>query len=291
MRSRCWPAGRGLAGRQDGCRCRQPRGRGRLQGRVDGDPPVQSPQVQHPRDTPVRDYQPQLGAADGGPLPGPDHGISPRMVAGHSRAHVRDQRHRAQIDDRQQLVADLPGIGYPDVLRQRHDHLPARPLNRVEILKHDCSPRPRSASSMTQRACQNTARMTCASRCTALIRSGQGWPCRQGPERRGPRTSDGPCREGDVSPYSDHTLRSHAPVAEGWLSLANATANVPRRRRRRHERTAPLPSGAECEGSNPSGGTSVMEHRATIQRWDSTPRSTGSGRMRKRCGWNSAGWS
>ena len=165
LRDRCRPvAVRRLAGapgpgsRQDSGRQRQPRGGGGVQGWVDRDLPVQAAQAENPRDAPGGDHQPQLRAAADGPLPRPHYGIGAGMIAGDGRGHVRDQRHRAEVDDRQQRIADLPGVGCPDVLGKRDDGLAAGPPDRVEILKHDASPCDGSASRVTRRACLRTDR-------------------------------------------------------------------------------------------------------------------------------------
>jgi hypothetical protein len=130
----------GPGSRQGGCPYRQACGGGCVQGWVDGDLPVQAAQAENPRDAPSGDHQPQLCAAADGPLPRPHHGIGAGMIAGHGRGHVRDQRHRAEVDDRQQRIADLPGVGCPDVPGKRDDCLAADPPDRVEILKHEARP-------------------------------------------------------------------------------------------------------------------------------------------------------
>jgi hypothetical protein len=49
-------------------------------------------------------------SAGSGPLMGAGQGIGARMITGDRRGHIRDQRMRAAVDDRHQLLADLPGI-------------------------------------------------------------------------------------------------------------------------------------------------------------------------------------
>jgi hypothetical protein len=131
----------GTGSRQDGCPYRQACGGGCVQGWVDGDLPVQAAQAENPRDAPGGDHQPQLCAAADGPLPRPHHGIGAGMIAGHGRGHVRDQRDRAEVDDRQQRIADLPGVGCSDVPGKRDDGVAADPPDRVEILKLGQPPR------------------------------------------------------------------------------------------------------------------------------------------------------
>ena len=132
-------AGPPRPGRQDGYGGRQPGGHGCLQRRVDGHQPVQAAEAEDPRDDLRGDHQPQLRAADLGPLPGADHRVRAGVVTGDGRGHVRDQRGRAAVDDRQQFLPDLPGIRCPDVLRKRHHRQLVGPLHRVSILNHDGS--------------------------------------------------------------------------------------------------------------------------------------------------------
>jgi hypothetical protein len=85
-----------------------------------------------------------LGAGGRCPVPGRwrggrEHG-RPGLITGDGRGHVRDQHLRAAVDDRQQLLADLTGIGCRDVIRQRHHHLPADPFHRIKVLDHGSRP-------------------------------------------------------------------------------------------------------------------------------------------------------
>jgi hypothetical protein len=50
--------------------------------------------------------------------------------------HVHDQHIGAAIDDGQQLLAYLAGIGHIDVLGESHGCLPARPRHGIGVLKH-----------------------------------------------------------------------------------------------------------------------------------------------------------
>jgi hypothetical protein len=58
------------------------------------------------------------------------------VIAGDRRGHVRDERLGALVDDRQQLLANLPGVGHVDVFRQHHLSLPPGPLHREGGLRH-----------------------------------------------------------------------------------------------------------------------------------------------------------
>jgi len=62
------------------------------------------------------------------------HGIRASVIARDCRGHVRDQGGRAAVDNRQQLFADLAGVGQIDVLRKRDYRLPAGPLHWVDVL-------------------------------------------------------------------------------------------------------------------------------------------------------------
>jgi hypothetical protein len=59
------------------------------------------------------------------------------MVARQSRGHVRYQRRGAAVEDPEQFLADLAGVGHIDVLRKRNDRLPAHPPHRVSVIDHD----------------------------------------------------------------------------------------------------------------------------------------------------------
>ncbi len=72
------------------------------------------------------------------------------VIARNCRGHVGDQRSRAAVDDRQQLLADLPGIGHVDMPRKRYHRLPAGPPYWVEVLKHGGRPGIHGKAGVTQ---------------------------------------------------------------------------------------------------------------------------------------------
>ena len=73
-------------------------------------------------------------------------GIGARVITGDRRGQVRDQRLGAAVDDRQQFVADRPGIRHVNVLGQRDDRPAAGPLHRADVCKHGTGPLARQAA-------------------------------------------------------------------------------------------------------------------------------------------------
>jgi hypothetical protein len=124
----------------------RPGGGGRLQGRVDGDQAIQAVEGEHLPDDRRGDRQPQLRAADDGPLVAAGQGIRARVITGDRRGQVRDQRLGAPVDDRQQLLPDRPGIRHVNVLGKRDDRLPAGPLHWVDVGQHGRGPLARWAA-------------------------------------------------------------------------------------------------------------------------------------------------
>ncbi len=124
---------------EQGTRDRHPGGQG-LDGGVDGHQAIDTADAQNLPDDLASGHQPQLRAADGGPLVSARHRIRARLVTGDRRGHFRDHRFGAPVNDRNQLLADLPGVGHIDMLRQRHDRLPPGPLHPAERLSHPQRP-------------------------------------------------------------------------------------------------------------------------------------------------------
>ena len=180
------PSAPGLARvrrREHGARGRRPRGQGRVHGRVDGHQAADAGHAQHPQDDSTGHDQPQLRAADHGALISPRHGIGARVIAGDRGGHVHDQCLSAPVDDRQQFLADRPGIGYVDILRQRHQGLPPGPSHGVAVLRSHRHPGVPSDSLMTSSLCTSKAAGT---RAKAAVRSSHDCPCHRGLEQRGP---------------------------------------------------------------------------------------------------------
>jgi hypothetical protein len=58
------------------------------------------------------------------------------VITGEGPGHVRDQRGGAPVDQAEQLLADEPGIGHIDGLREGHDGLLPGPPDRAGIRGH-----------------------------------------------------------------------------------------------------------------------------------------------------------
>ena len=126
--------------REHGARGRRARGQGCLRGRIDRHQAADAGHAEHPLDDSAGDHQPQFRAADHGALVSPRHRIGARAIAGDRGGHVDDQCVGAPVDDRQQHLADLPGVGHVEILRQRHQSLPPNPSHRVDVLSSHSRP-------------------------------------------------------------------------------------------------------------------------------------------------------
>jgi hypothetical protein len=90
--------------------------------------------AEHAPDDRGRHHQSLLRAAGDGTLVGTHHSICVGMIPRQSRGHVRCQRRGVAVDDPEQFLADLAGVGHIVVFRKRNNRLPAHPPHRVSVI-------------------------------------------------------------------------------------------------------------------------------------------------------------
>ena len=100
------------------------RGHGRRNRRVDIDQVVDSGNGEYSLYGPSAYDHAYSGTAGSCPRVRADQGTQSGGITKRGPAHIHDQQRRAAVDDRKQVLADLVGVGYIDLSRQRdHRHL------------------------------------------------------------------------------------------------------------------------------------------------------------------------